>query len=101
MPKIQKTIRESLIQREVVQYAKSKGWMVFKFDDRAAPDRIFFGPGDTFLIEFKRHGKKPRADQAFTIKELRSTGASVFVVDNIERGKQIVDDKTRREACTT
>jgi uncharacterized protein Veg len=45
-----------------------------------------------FFIEFKQLGKKPTPGQEREIKRLQEQYVSVFIVDNVETGKQIIDD---------
>lgn len=86
---------EKQIEQKVCDYAKSKGWLVYKFTspNRAAvPDRIFISPmGKVVFIEFKREGQKPTPAQAREHDRLREQRVSVFVVDNVIDGKTIVD----------
>lgn len=88
-------MRESKIESTVVRYAKSKGWMVFKFDvQRDSPDRIFMRRGETFFIEFKATGKKPRAGQQRFIDKLMEEGFVAFTIDDVDKGKELVDQMT-------
>lgn len=86
--------RENKIESEVKDYARSRGWWVRKFKspgNRSAPDDIFGQNGRVFWIEFKRKDKPPTADQALEHEEMRKKGLTVYVVDNIEDGKRIID----------
>lgn len=57
------------------------------------PDRIFFFPnGVTVFIEFKAPGKRPRAGQREMIKRLKKLGFPVYVVDNLEQAKKILEE---------
>lgn len=86
---------EKVIESTVVNYAKNKGWLAYKFTSpasRGVPDRLFMGPfGQFFFIEFKRKGYVPTALQEVVFKEIESRNIKVFVVDDIERGKQLID----------
>lgn len=91
LEKEKKGIRESKIQREVVNYAKSKGFIVYRIATADAPDRLFM-KGDTFFfIEFKQNGKKPRDRQVDEINRLYRKNIKAFVVDCIALGKGVVD----------
>ena len=88
------TQSEKKIELEVVKYAKSKNILSFKMNStssRGLPDRIFINKNSIFFIEFKRFGFKPTELQAHTIKTLKDYNCNVFVVDNIELGKKIID----------
>ena len=82
------------IERKVKDYAKKKGMLVYKFvspNNRSVPDDIIFYKGITFLIEFKAPGKHPTKLQQTTIDRLKSEQIAVYVIDDVEQGKQLVD----------
>lgn len=83
------------IEAKVCDYAKSKGWLVYKFTSparAAVPDRLFIAPGGrAVFVEFKREGQKPTVPQEREHDRLRKQGVSVFVVDNVPDGKAVVD----------
>ena len=90
--------REAYIEKKVCEYAKKLGMHVCKFTSPgkpSVPDRIFFVErakgSETFLIEFKSKGCKPTVKQQAEIDILRSINVPVYVVDNVEEGKTIVD----------
>lgn len=86
---------EKDIESAVCRYAERRGWRAVKFTSpnyRSVPDRIFFGhPARVFFIEFKKPGEKPTEKQAKEIARLRAEGFDVFVVDDIDQGKFIID----------
>lgn len=86
---------EKDIEKRVVDYARSKKMLVYKFTSpsrRSVPDRLFLTQsGGVFFIEFKRLGQKPTASQEVEINKIQLQGVNVFVVDTVERGKSIVD----------
>jgi hypothetical protein len=89
-------MRESVIEKKVGDYATSKGWLVYKFSSpntRAVPDKIFMRDGVVFFIEFKAPGKLPTKLQYANHKRITEHGVSVFVIDNIEEGIQLVDSQ--------
>ena len=87
-------MREKDIERKVCDYAKAHDCLAYKFTSpqrASVPDRLFVtDKGLVFFIEFKAPGKKPTEGQASEIRRLRNKGVSVFVVDNVDVGKQIV-----------
>lgn len=90
---------ESKIEKDVCNYAKAKGWLVYKFSSpaqRGVPDRILFKSGVIFFIEFKAPGKKPTKYQQKTIEKFRKQKIDVFVIDNIEDGKKCIDEKENK-----
>lgn len=86
---------EKIIEGKVNAYAQSKGFLVYKFTSparRAVPDRIYISPkGTVVFVEFKREGQKPTPPQEREHHRLRMQNVSVFVIDNVEDGKAMVD----------
>lgn len=86
---------ETLIENEVCDYAVEKGMLVRKFTSpghRGVPDRIFLPDhAPIFFVEFKAPNEPPRGDQIREHKRYRRLGHSVFVIDNVEKGKEVVD----------
>jgi len=86
------------IEKAVCDYAKTRGLIAYKFTSpnrRSVPDRLFCGPGGVhFFIEFKAPGKKPTEKQLREILRLQCMSHLVYVVDDIEEGKRIVQSET-------
>lgn len=87
------------IEHRVCQFAKQQGCLVYKFTSpsrRSVPDRLFITPkGEVFFAEFKRLGSKPTAAQEVEIDRIKRQGVPVFVVDNVDAGKVMVDAMMR------
>ncbi len=84
------------IEKKVVAYGKSLGCLCYKFtspSQRSVPDRLFIMPNGrgVFFIEFKRLGQKPTPAQAVEIEKIRKQGAMVYVLDDVQRGKGLID----------
>ncbi len=89
---------ESKIEKDVCDYAKSKGWLVYKFvspSNRGVPDRIFMRHGKMFFIEFKATGKHPTKLQEKKARDIQKQLFGVYVVDDIDIGKKIIDLKSK------
>ena len=88
-------MRESIIEKRVCQYAEDNGFITYKFvsPGRAhVPDRIFIDTtGRIFFIEFKATGEEPRPAQVREIERMMRNKAMVFVVDDIDYGKGIIN----------
>jgi len=86
---------EKVIEQHVCARAQKLGIMHYKFispSKRSVPDRIFILPGGAvFWIEFKRRGEHPTPAQCAEISKLQKQGATVYVVDHIAVGKQIIE----------
>lgn len=85
------------VETRACAYARDCGCWVAKFKNpaaRGAPDRIFITPaGVVFFIEFKRPSvKKASKQQKLVIDEMRQNGAIVFVTNNLDEAKTIIED---------
>ena len=93
------TILEKDIEKRVKEYARSKGWLAYKWTSPGhafVPDGILIAPGGRFiLVEFKQLGKKPTPGQQREHERLRTQGATVWVVDSVEMGKELIDAVNR------
>lgn len=95
-PQLKPDPLEKDIEKTVCEYAKSLGCLVYKFTSpsrRSVPDRLFILPDGkgVFFIEFKRRGQKPTAGQAVEIEKIRAKKARVYVVDDKQKGKEILN----------
>ena len=85
---------ESAIESAVCKYAKSKGWLVYKFvspNNRGVPDRIMLRNGVILFVEFKATGKQPTTLQQYIIKRILGENFNVYVIDSVEIGKKTLD----------
>jgi hypothetical protein len=86
---------EKDIEAKVCDYAKTKNVLVYKFTSpnrMAVPDRMLIRPdGHIWFVEFKREGAKPTPAQEREHHRLRQHKVSVFVIDNVEEGKLMID----------
>jgi len=87
---------EKVIEKKVCEYAKTKRMIVYKMNplnNRGIPDRLFLtAKGNIFFIEFKQLGKKPNENQTREIARLRANTIDVYVIDNVDDGKEVVDN---------
>jgi hypothetical protein len=86
---------EKQIEAKVCEYARERGLLVYKFTSparAAVPDRLFILPsGKAFFVEFKREGQKATPAQEREHHRLRQHKVSVFVIDNVDDGKAMVN----------
>jgi hypothetical protein len=86
---------EKDIEKAVKRYAESKGWLTRKWvspNHCFVPDQIFISPrGEVVFIEFKREGAKPTPGQLREHEKLRNQGCVVYVINNVDDGKAMVD----------
>ncbi len=89
-------ILERHIEKVVSAYAMKLGWLTYKFvspSNRGVCDRIFIRPnGEVVFCEFKREGKKPTKLQAHHHKQLREQNCTVWVIDSVELGKEMINE---------
>lgn len=86
------TIRESNIESKCCKYAKTIGFNPYKMltpNNRGFPDRMFYGQGKVFFVEFKSPTGKPTKLQSLRIKHLQDEKFDVYIVNNIEDFKKI------------
>ena len=86
-------VYESDIERAITHAAAKLGWWQCKFVSpglRAVPDRLFIRKGRHVFVEVKRPGEVPTAQQNKRHKEMRSFGAEVHWVDNLESAIEIL-----------
>ena len=90
---------EKQIETAVCDYAKTKNVLAYKFTSparAAVPDRMFINSiGVVWFCEFKRQGAKPTPAQDREHHRLRGHKVSVFVIDNVDDGKSMVDYMVR------
>ena len=83
------------IEKRVKEYARSKGFLAYKFTSPAhigVPDGLLISPvGFVIFMEFKQTGKKPTAMQQREIDRINQHGVLALVVDSVEQGKGLID----------
>ena len=93
---------EKHIEAKVCLYAKQRGLLVYKFTSparAAVPDRMFVrNDGKVFFVEFKRKGEKPTPAQGREHARLREYNVDVFVIDDADVGKLVIDGMTYEES---
>ena len=91
---------EKTIESKVTEYAKKRGMLAYKFSSparAAVPDRLFVtSKGVVFFIEFKRPGAKATPAQQQEHLKLIGYGVKVFVIDDVDNGKAVIDAMERR-----
>jgi G:T-mismatch repair DNA endonuclease (very short patch repair protein) len=88
-------MRESKIEEAVCKYAEGLGWTVRKYvtpGHKGAPDRILRRQGVVFWIEFKSPYGGLSALQEREIQRIKNDGFKVYVIDNIEDGKNAIQE---------
>jgi hypothetical protein len=85
---------EKQVEKYICNYAKSKNMLSYKFTsptNRGVCDRIVISENNLFFIEFKRKNCKPNVLQNKHHQLLASKNMTVYVIDDIEIGKEIID----------
>ena len=93
-------MKESEIEKHLRAEAKRMGGMAVKFTSPGldgVPDRIVLLPGRKIaFVELKAPGKKPRPLQEKRMRQLKSLGFPVYVIDGVEQIGGVLD-----EICAT
>ena len=95
-------IRESIIEKYLVDEVKKAGGIAYKFVSparKAVPDRIVLLPGGRVVfVECKAPGKKPRPEQLREHERIRALGFTVVVLDskNLEEILQVAKKRPSR-----
>lgn len=83
------------IETKVKEYARSKGWLAYKFTSPGhafVPDGLFISPtGRVLFMEFKQIGKYPTPGQAREMRKIEDHNISCYVVNSVDGGKEIID----------
>lgn len=88
---------EGRLQKKIVDYAKSLGFLVKRNhmgrgSARGWPDLEIFVPrGITLFFEIKAPGGKPTLLQEHRIEELRALGHSAYVIDNYDVARRMLE----------
>lgn len=81
---------EAVIEENVCNKAKLKGWIPIKVGQQGWPDRLFLKNGRYVWVEFKQPGEKPRVLQKVQIKKLQDQGAEVHVIDSVAKAMEVL-----------
>ena len=85
---------EKQIEKAIKEKAIELGYLTYKFtspSNRGVPDRLFINPsGYIFFIEFKSKDGKLTALQKKVHEDFGNRRVSVYVVDNPEKGINIL-----------
>lgn len=87
-------VRESDIERKLVQYCRDKGWECLKLridGENGFPDRTVITSNGIYFIELKRPGGKLRARQRVWINKLTNLGHRAGCFDTLERAIESVE----------
>jgi len=93
---------EKDIEKHICEYGRSLGVLCYKFTSpsrAAVPDRLLITPnGVVFFMELKRKGEVPTASQRVEISKIQKTGVRVFIVDNVQDGKNVINAMMKKTA---
>jgi len=84
------------IEDDCVLIANAAGVLSAKLDKahRSYPDRAFFLPNAyTWIVEFKRRGKRPRAQQSVRLASFSTLGYPVDVIDSVDDFRSIFAER--------
>lgn len=87
------TTPEGKIEKYFRDKCKENGIFCFKFvspGNNSVPDRVCVGHGETFFVELKAPGERPRVDQKKRFVDMAMYGAKVHVVDSKEAADSVI-----------
>lgn len=89
--------RESTIEDEVIAWAENNGWiarfMTYR-GRRGCRDVDFYGYGEIVPMEFKKEtGGVLSGNQANERRRLAAVGITIHVIDNVEKGIEVLKGK--------
>ena len=92
---------ESQIERKICEHANDfRGCIAYKFTSpgrAGVPDRVILFPdASTIFMEIKTPTGIVSALQKNEHRLIQACGHTVYVVDSVEEGKQIIDEHIRR-----
>lgn len=84
---------ESKIETYLKDQIRAIGGLCYKFKStvNGVPDQLIIFNGGMYLVEVKRPGEKPRANQINVHKQINQQGVPVYNVDSTE----VIDDFLR------
>ena len=88
-------MRESIVEKAICDYAKSRGFLTYKFvspGHKGVPDRMFISRnGKVLFMEVKAPGETPTPLQLREIRKMRERGVNAVWCDETELGKGWLD----------
>ncbi|PKM70132.1 MAG: hypothetical protein CVU86_07045 [Firmicutes bacterium HGW-Firmicutes-11] len=90
-------MRESSIERKLVQGIKKAGGLCMKFTSpgrRGVPDRIILINGKILFVELKAPGGELSELQRVMISNMRFNGARVEIIDSAEKVYRLLEELT-------
>ena len=78
-------MNENDIEKHLKKQIRKINGLCFKFvspGTRAVPDRIVIFKCETYFIELKRPGEKPRKDQLKMARNFEEQGVKVYILDS-------------------
>lgn len=95
-----KVLTERRIESIITKKAVELGFLTYKFtspSNRGVPDRIFINKtGQIFFIEFKSLSGKVTSLQRMVFSKLIHRGISIYLVNNIQRGVDILNSNLNK-----
>ncbi len=89
---LSKPLKESLIQKKVIQYLEKNGWYVIKLiqtNKNGIADLCILKDSVAVFIEVKKPGLRPSLLQAFRAQQLAQKGFTTLIVHDIKEIKHL------------
>lgn len=78
--------------RKEVEKIKGKAFKFSSPGNNGVPDRIVLYKGKTYFVELKKPGETLRPLQKVIVKRFRNNGFKVYVIDNIKKVGEFIDE---------
>ena len=90
-------VKESSIEKSIINYAESKGWIQFKINNgRGEPDRCILSHNHCFFIEFKSKTGRLRESQKLLFTKWCGKQIEIYVIDSVKNGKELIDKQSEK-----
>ena len=93
------------MERKLIRVVREAGGLALKFVSpglAGVPDRLVLLPGGRVAFcEVKAPGKKPRPLQVRRMEQLRALGFRVYVVDGVEKVRELMEDMKKDTSRST
>lgn len=88
-------MKESAIQRQIVEWLRDHGFLVWKISDRfrsGIPDLYAARDGHSHWFEVKRPGEAPTPLQRYEMVQLQNHGVPACVVSSVEQVRFAIEE---------
>lgn len=90
---------ESKIETYFKNQIKAIGGLAYKFKStvNGVPDQLVIYNGHLYLVELKRPGEKPRANQVYVHNQIKKQNVNVYTVNTTDKVDAFIKDVLKAE----